>query len=171
MGREKAWGFDRLHFCGAKAPLFLHFMRKTKENAIGAELAEYPARLPQHRLHFAALRATSLFSIWQKKIRSARSRLRLRSILPAFRSKGDSGGTLRTGGTNAACKRRIFYVNCAKTKRNSPAQSKRECRNIPLRQSCRTSEQADDGKTPFWAALCAPAGDKLATDKLPERRL
>ena len=36
----------RLHFCGAKAPLFLHEMQKTKENAIGTEAAqppEYPA--------------------------------------------------------------------------------------------------------------------------------
>ena len=39
--------FDRPHFFGAKAPIFLHFMQKTKENAAGTEAAsppEYPAR-------------------------------------------------------------------------------------------------------------------------------
>ena len=45
VARETLW-FDRMHFCGAKAPLFLHAMQKTQENAIGTEqakLAEYPA--------------------------------------------------------------------------------------------------------------------------------
>ena len=96
MGREKAWGFDRLHFCGAKAPLFLHFMQKTKENAIGTEpapLAEYSPQLhPQNHNRFAAgvpsetLRLHFMQPFWRspKRFETARSKRSLRSTASFF---------------------------------------------------------------------------------------
>ncbi len=60
MSGARSLRFDRSHFCGAKAPLFLHEMQKTKENAIGTEAAqppEYPAYPPAPSPHGAPARS------------------------------------------------------------------------------------------------------------------
>ena len=64
----------RLHFCGAKAPLFLHEMQKTKENAIGTEAAqppEYPADYFPLSAQSAAAFLPSLARIWPKSLAKA----------------------------------------------------------------------------------------------------
>ena len=57
VAREALW-FDRMHFCGAKAPLFLHAMQKTQENAIGTEAAQ-PPEYPAYRSTFLSRKSAA----------------------------------------------------------------------------------------------------------------
>ena len=45
-------------FCGAKAPLFLHAMQKTQENAIGTEAAQ-PPEYPAYRSTFLSRKSAA----------------------------------------------------------------------------------------------------------------